>query len=783
MSILLGSSQRDRDLEAIVRAEDARDAKRDAKRAEHKRQKSEALVYVKDYVFAYCPIVIESVKRNGELHELITLSNISEEEKRTHKLIGFPDSAVVEADGTIVVRWKGGTKKVTISPKTLRASKSSPPPVPREVLLIIATSSSIAIAWEKALGCIVTRYEVQYRLQHRMSVWKALYVGRKSTAKLINVLHAKTFEFRVRAEGPAGWSRWSPTSSFRSLSLPPDPPREPVAGTRTWQSVEILWTPPINNGDDIVSYTVQCRRFRVDVSSPARSGIDTWRTFSDIPFDQTVLVIDRLLPSTDFEIRVRAHTKAGAGMWSPSAIVTTPARSANADLVLLRETESWQEHYNLASGNIVYLNPRTSMSFDAPPHGFVSELESMDEEARRCDEERRAKHIESLFRTKRFRFVLALRDRAKRKRGQPSWTLLIRRAHVFEDALTLFADSSAQSMMMRRMNVRYVGEDGVDAGGLTKDLFAELSNQLLHSDRGLFRQVKEGGETRYTFSRASRAECGSGDKEATLRKRSWRFAGTLMGKALMERSLMNLPLTSMVWHHFAQQSTTSLEDLRRIDPELCRSLDWMRKNSVEGVLFETFSVRLESSDGAIIVPLIPHGERTDVTDKNKDEYIKLLVRWHTKGKIEIALNEMMSGFSSVVPPHLVRVFNPEELSELVNGESLVDTAALRRTCAYSGGINDDSVLATWFWLLVESMNPDERSLLLLFVTGSSKMPLDGFDPPFNIELNNHADARTLPVAHTCFNQLVLPPYDDFDVMSRKVFQAIEETQGGGFHLE
>ena len=68
-----------------------------------------------------------------------------------------------------------------------------------------------------------------------------------------------------------------------------------ISGTRTWQSLEILWNTPNDNGDDIQSYTVQCRRFRMDVASPQRRGIDAWRDFKNIAPACRCLTIDRLV--------------------------------------------------------------------------------------------------------------------------------------------------------------------------------------------------------------------------------------------------------------------------------------------------------------------------------------------------------------------------------------------------------------------------------------------------------------------------------------------------------
>ena len=180
---------------------------------------------------------------------------------------------------------------------------------------------------------------------------------------------------------------------------------------------------------------------------------------------------------------------------------------------------------------------------------------------------------------------------------------------------------------------------------------------------------------------------------------------------------------------------------------------------------------------------MPGGDSVSVTNRNKFEYIDLVVAWHSRRKFECALNAFMSGFNSAVSPELVRVFTADELERLVNGDHLASSENLREHCLYSGGFTPTCQLIEWFWLLVESMSKDERCLLLRFVTGSPKMPLDGFDPNFNIELDAHADPESLPRAHTCFNQLVLPPYKDFVKLQSKVYQAIEYGASGGFHLE
>ena len=49
--------EKERDLEAEIRAEDLLDEKRERRKSRHMEQKTLALNYTKDYIFGYCPIM------------------------------------------------------------------------------------------------------------------------------------------------------------------------------------------------------------------------------------------------------------------------------------------------------------------------------------------------------------------------------------------------------------------------------------------------------------------------------------------------------------------------------------------------------------------------------------------------------------------------------------------------------------------------------------------------------------------------------------------------------
>jgi hypothetical protein len=82
-----------------------------------------------------------------------------------------------------------------------------------------------------------------------------------------------------------------------------------------------------------------------------------------------------------------------------------------------------------------------------------------------------------------------------------------------------------------------------------------------------------------------------------------------------------------------------------------------------------------------------------------------------------------------------------------------------------------------FWTAMQRFGDAERSAVVRFATGSAKVPLDGFAPPFMLTKDAEHGADALPHAHTCFNQLVLPPYTSAEATAERLMFAARGTEG------
>jgi hypothetical protein len=237
-------------------------------------------------------------------------------------------------------------------------------------------------------------------------------------------------------------------------------------------------------------------------------------------------------------------------------------------------------------------------------------------------------------------------------------------------------------------------------------------------------------------------------------------------------------------------SKAFLNELRVIDETMYNSLNWMLSNDITDIIYETFTVEALGQQ----INLCPDGASRDVDNENKWEYAKLLVQYKAKYAISDMLHPFLQGFHELVPLQCLQDahISITELDLMLNGRPILDVEEIRAYCIYQGahaGSEEDlldagivpfgekHVTVTWLWQVMRDFKEEERRSLLKFFTGSAKVPLDGFDPPLNITEGCDMLRDSLPKAHTCFNQIVLPEYTSYEKMKEKIRFAIVNTEG------
>lgn len=112
----------------------------------------------------------------------------------------------------------------------------------------------------------------------------------------------------------------------------------------------------------------------------------------------------------------------------------------------------------------------------------------------------------------------------------------------------------------------------------------------------------------------------------------------------------------------------------------------------------------------------------------------------------------------MVSPELIAIFNEQELELLISGLPDIDVDDWKNNTEYHNYSASSSQIQ-WFWRAVRSFDKEVRAKLLQFVTGTSKVPLNGFSQlegmngfsRFNIH-RDYGNKDRLPSSHTCFNR-------------------------------
>jgi E3 ubiquitin-protein ligase HUWE1 len=371
--------------------------------------------------------------------------------------------------------------------------------------------------------------------------------------------------------------------------------------------------------------------------------------------------------------------------------------------------------------------------------------------------------------------VRRLRQQASRRHGHQSLRLHIRRKYVFEDAYHQLRLRNAEEMR-GRLHITFRNEEGVDAGGLSREFFAILAKEIFNPNYALFTSTEDG----CTFQPNTNSSINPDHLSY------FRFVGRIVGKAVVDGFLLDAHFTRSLYKHMLGLKPTH-GDMEAIDPDYYRNLKTILDFSLEDIGLDlTFSIEDHSFGRSQVIDLIPNGRKTPVTEENKEEYVRQVCQNRMTTAIQSQIKAYLDGFYELVSPDLIAIFTPRELELLISGMPDIDVEDLKKNTDYVGWKATDTQIE-WFWNIIVSLSRNEKAAFLQFVTGSSKVPLNGFSElqgmrgiqKFSIHKANGTKGA-LASAHTCFNSLDLPVYDSEQEMREKLSYAISE--GGGAFL-
>ena len=342
----------------------------------------------------------------------------------------------------------------------------------------------------------------------------------------------------------------------------------------------------------------------------------------------------------------------------------------------------------------------------------------------------------------------------------------------------LFADSFAALSfrdakdLRGKLIVNFEGEEAIDAGGVKREWLTLLSKEMFNPNYMLFTLAKNG--TTYSIN-------GDSGKYNPEHLNHFEFIGKIMAKAIIDGMMIDCYFTRIIYKLIIG-SQISYHDMEDYDPVYFNSIKWLLENDFSNSeTYLTYSYNHDNLGEIQTVDLIENGRNIDVTEANKFDYIQRLCSSKLYDTIKPQIDSLLKGFYELIPQKLISIFNHRELELVISGMPTIDIKDWKNNTIYEN-YNETSDVVVYFWEIIESFDNDERAEFLQFVTGSSKVPLEGFSAlqgigginKFKISKVFDKNYDRLPTAHTCTNQLDLPEYPSKEILYERLRLAIKE---------
>uniref|UniRef100_A0AAR2IQE6 HECT-type E3 ubiquitin transferase n=1 Tax=Pygocentrus nattereri TaxID=42514 RepID=A0AAR2IQE6_PYGNA len=307
--------------------------------------------------------------------------------------------------------------------------------------------------------------------------------------------------------------------------------------------------------------------------------------------------------------------------------------------------------------------------------------------------------------------------------------------------------------LRRRLWIIFPGEEGLDYGGVAREWFFLLSHEVLNPMYCLFEYA---GKDNYCLQ-INPASYINPDH-----LKYFKFIGRFIAMALFHGKFIDTGF-SLPFYKRILNKPLALKDLESIDPEFYNSLIWIKENNIEECGLEMFfSVDKDILGEITTHDLKPDGGNIQVTEENKEEYIRLVAEWRLLRGVEEQTQAFFEGFNEVLPQQYLQYFDAKELEVLLCGMQEIDLADWQRNTIYRHYARTSKQII-WFWQLVKEMDNEKRMRLLQFVTGTCRLPVGGFadlmgsNGPQKFCIEKTGKENWLPRSHTCMHSHPLPP--------------------------
>uniref|UniRef100_A0A7N8X645 HECT-type E3 ubiquitin transferase n=1 Tax=Mastacembelus armatus TaxID=205130 RepID=A0A7N8X645_9TELE len=344
----------------------------------------------------------------------------------------------------------------------------------------------------------------------------------------------------------------------------------------------------------------------------------------------------------------------------------------------------------------------------------------------------------------------------------------LHRNNIFEESYRRIMSLKRPDVLKARLWIEFESEKGLDYGGVAREWFFLLSKEMFNPYYGLF---EYSATDNYTLQINPNSGLCNEDHLSYFK-----FIGRVAGMAVFHGKLLD-GFFIRPFYKMMLGKQISLKDMESVDSEYYNSLKWILENDPTELDLR-FCIDEDNFGQTYQVDLKPSGSDMVVTNENKKEYIDLVIQWRFVNRVQKQMNVC------VMTPVMLSFFSFSVFLQLLMcGLGDVDVNDWRQHTVYKNGYCPNHPVIQWFWKVVLLMDAEKRIRLLQFVTGTSRVPMNGFaelygsNGPQLFTIEQWGTPDKLPRAHTCFNRLDLPTYESFEDLREKLLMAVENAQG------
>ncbi|KAG2382979.1 hypothetical protein C9374_004946 [Naegleria lovaniensis] len=337
--------------------------------------------------------------------------------------------------------------------------------------------------------------------------------------------------------------------------------------------------------------------------------------------------------------------------------------------------------------------------------------------------------------------------------------------------------------------VTLIGEAADDYGGPFRESLSNMCQELIAFEPPVLdlfiptpNKVSGQGDNRDKFV--------PNPKSTSDQHLKWyEFVGMLMGIGILTKNVLPFDYPSLIWKVLVNEKI-GWNDLRAFDEEIYNAMksileiEDVDENSdldlytlMEESFAQTYYGRTFTaigSDGKEM-ELIPGGSTIDLTYRNRKQYASLLYDFRLTREFVAQMNAIRKGLFNMLTNRYFSLFSWNEIERNICGIPDVDVEKLKQHTIYEG-YTVQSKEVKYFWEILHSFSPEQRSLFLKFVWGRGRMPYnesEAFTNPMKIQkLDRPNPDSVLPLSHTCFFSIEIPPYSTKEIMKEKLLYAI-----------